>query len=77
MCFRPAEAVANVEPIDCPDCGETSFPTDGILPSKCPYCGRSFAGEGVAPAPVAPKAPDAPSAPEAPKAPSAPKTLGK
>ena len=39
MCFRPAEADAasGVHPTKCANCGKTVFPTEGLLPKKCPF----------------------------------------
>jgi|GEM_PF-3141284 len=82
MCFRPADVDGGPSPIDC-ECGETIFPTDGIFPSKCPYCAKPLvqaAAPAVAPPsaagaqpPAAPKAPASPGVPKAPASPAAPK----
>ena len=37
MCFRPAEA-DTAKPIKCPKCGKKIRPTNGVFPSKCPFC---------------------------------------
>ena len=80
MCFRPAEADAasGIKPTPCPHCGKTVFPTEGLLPKKCPFCREELAaGEqpdnSAAAAPGAPKPPNpgAPQAPVPPKAPTA------
>lgn len=80
MCFRPAEADAasGVHPTKCANCGKTVFPTEGLLPKKCPFCKEILveATPGAAPAPAAPGAPAAPKAPGAPAAPAAPKAPG-
>lgn len=71
MCFRPAEAdaAAGVKPTPCPHCGKTVFPTEGLLPKKCPFCREELMAAPAAPA--APGAPSAPAAPGAPKPPTA------
>ena len=71
MCFRPASADADVKPVEC-SCGETIFPTDGILPKFCPYCEEPLVAPAspTAPAPSIPGAPKAPASPTAPTAPS-------
>ena len=74
MCFRPAALDVNTEPYDC-ECGETLFPLDGILPVKCPYCGRPIEQQPPVPnlaAPGAPKMPPPPGAPMAPTPPGVP-----
>lgn len=75
MCFRPAEAdvASGIGPTPCPHCGKTVFPTEGLLPKKCPFCREELAAgaDSYAPAVPAPAAP-APS-PETPQAPAAPK----
>lgn len=70
MCFRPADA-DTAGPRPCPHCGKMVFPSDGIVPKKCPFCREELAAK--APSPAAPSAPNAPSAPAAPGAPAAPK----
>ncbi len=86
MCFRPPDASV---PAHCPECGKKINKTQGMYPSKCPFCKTSFEGldldalaleqaaaadDLAAPAaPSAPKAPGAPGAPKAPGAPAAPK----
>ena len=37
MCFRPAE-MDTLKPINCPNCGKKIRPTNGLFPSKCPFC---------------------------------------
>ena len=80
MCFRPAEAdvAAGIKPTQCRNCGKTVFPTEGLLPKKCPFCREellpAIAAPSVPSVPGAPKAPVAPAAPKAPGAPAAPKT---
>ena len=71
MCFRPAEADSGVHPVKCAKCGKRVFPTEGLLPKKCPFCKEDLveSDESAAPAPGAPK-PPAPGAPSAPKAPA-------
>lgn len=70
MCFRPAGADVT-GPRQCPHCGKTVFPSDGILPKKCPFC-REELGDAGLDTPAAPTAPATPGAPGAPKAPGAP-----
>lgn len=84
MCFRPAEV--STPPVNCPNCGEEVFYSNGVLPNKCPFCreplegvGDSFGAPGAPAAPGAPGAPMAPGAPGAssvPKAPAAPGVSG-
>lgn len=72
MCFRPAEV--SMPPVNCPNCGEEVFYSNGVLPNKCPFCRESLEGlGGSSGAPVVPGAPGAPAAPGIPGAPGAPK----
>lgn len=73
MCFRPADAdVAGPRP--CPHCKKMVFPSDGILPKKCPFCREELTGAASASSqpPAAPKAVSAPATPKAPDAPAVP-----
>ena len=72
MCFRPPEISAG--PVNCPECGEEVFYSNGVLPSKCPFCRTPL--EDVSAAPGAPGIPGAPGAPGVPGAPGAPKAPG-
>lgn len=76
MCFRPA--TAGPGPVKCPGCGETVFPSNGVVLESCPYCSAKLpqgeAAAAAAPGSEAPAAPGAPSVPAAPSAPSAPKS---
>lgn len=77
MCFRPAEVAQ--PPVNCPNCGEEVFYSNGVLPAKCPFCKTPLAdvsAPGAPGAPAAPGAPGAPKAPAAPGAPGAPKAPG-
>ena len=66
MCFRPTTANGGPQPIKCAHCGKIVFPSDGILPSKCPFCREALKGEAATP----PSRIPSPSAPvAAPKAP--------
>lgn len=76
MCFRPAE-MDTAQPINCPNCGKKIRPTNGVFPSKCPFCKyeadfEDFDPEDDAGAIASPAAPGAPAAPAAPSAPAAP-----
>jgi hypothetical protein len=84
MCFRPAEADVGVSPVKCANCDNFVFPTQGLLPSKCPFCseplGAMIAAPGAPSAPALnsqrpanpPVPPAVRSAPPVPKTPSKP-----
>lgn len=85
MCFRPAEADAGVHPVKCANCGKRVFPTEGLLPKKCPFCKEELveAADSAAPALGAPGVPTpgapgvpAPGAPKPPVAPAPPAAPG-
>ena len=66
MCFRPAE-MDTLKPINCPNCGKKIRPTNGLFPSKCPFCKYEADFEDIdfedeAAAPAAPAAPMPPQA---------------
>ena len=78
MCFRPAGV--NEVPIECPVCGKRVNPTNGVYPSKCPFCKTVFPDLASSPSLGKPGAPSAPSVPNSfgasvsgvPKIPSTP-----
>ena len=73
MCFRPAE-MDTAQPINCPNCGKKIRPTNGVFPSKCPFCKyeadfEDFDPEDDAGAIASPAAPGMGGAPAMPAAP--------
>ena len=79
MCFRPSSSGAS-EPIQCPNCGQTVFPMNGVVLPECPFCDADLTATEINP-PSAPAMPTPPSVsttgspkpPVAPPGPGAPR----